>query len=106
MSDKLLVRVIGKVIPQPKKPVCDFKRKPFNHVTIKFKAPLNNLKVMVMRKTDTQNRWTTIGDNVKKSMEVVDANPPKTGKASYAILYKTDNGNLGPLSNSETIELR
>lgn len=105
ISNKLLIRVGVPEIPIAKKPNCSFLAKPFRHVQVSFEKPADSFQVTIMRKTQDEDRWTTIADNVQNVGKIIDANPPQKGTVSYALLYKTERGRLGPLSKSETLEI-
>ncbi len=105
MSDKLFVRVKPKDIPRADRPDCEYKEKPFRHIIVQFKEPSDYLQVAVLRKTDSQKRWTTIADRVGGTDRIIDADPPQSGSVSYAILYKTENGTSGVPSKQESIDI-
>ena len=105
MSDRLFVRVQPKKVPQADKPACRYNPVPFRHVTIHFEKPKNFLEVAVLRKTGASDRWTTIADHIGGTDTIVDTDPPVSGSVSYAILYRTNNGIAGLLSEKETITI-
>ena len=106
ISDKLLVRVIPNAIPKPEKPDCNYKQEPFSQVVISFEPPPSFLLAIVLRKSDEQDRWTTIADNVRGTNEVIDLDLPPSGSVSYAIMYKTEHGLTGAVSENRTIKIQ
>ena len=105
ISDKLLVRVGPKKIPQPGKPSCTLEEKPFRRIIITFDEPPEYLKAVIVRKTDQEDRWQTLADNLGSGGEIVDTAPPKSGEVSYAVMYKTDNNIHGELSKPGKISM-
>ena len=105
VSDTLRIRVIPKPVPRPDRPDCEYEKEPFRHVVVTFETPDDFLQVSVLRKTGSQDRWTTISDHIGGTDRVVDANPPQSGTVSYAILYRTENGISGQPSEETTLTI-
>ncbi len=105
MSQTRMVRVAPKDIPRAAKPRCTFRKEPFPRVEIVFKKPPRFLLASVVRQMEGQDRWYTLADNLQGDT-VVDADPPRSGKVSYAVFYKTKKGSIGELSKSRMLTIK
>ena len=104
LGNKLFVIVGSPEIPRPARPVAKLGKEPFLRVTIKFKEPDNFLRTAVMRKID-DGPWVTIARDVAGVDEIVDADPPRSGKLEYRVVYLDESSSWGPPSESVSVEV-
>jgi len=104
-SNKLYIKVGAPDIPQPGKPDVTFKPKPFPHIVIDFKEPPRQLLASIHRRENEKGPWVTVADNIRNSTQFIDANPPRSGRVQYRVLYSAENGKTGVPSKTRILSV-
>jgi hypothetical protein len=105
LSNRLFVRAGSEKIPTPDRPELTFKKKPFAHVVIRFRQPPDFLTASIMRRDNEKGPWLTIADKIGGSDRAVDADPPRSGRVAYRVLYAAENGKTGRPSSEKKLNL-
>jgi len=102
-SGPALITVGTPAIPTPGSPKLALLKEPFVLIKIMFDPPPRGLEAVTERKLETETLWLRLPGSTDKG-ELTDADPPKIGKISYRIVFRTVNGVLGPPSPATVIE--
>jgi len=89
-------------IPAPGKPAAVFAAQPFPRVRLTWVQPPQALLIVVERRAEGEKFWAVVAGPLSGT-EVVDSNPPKSGRIEYRLVYQTAAGAKGPASAAVTI---
>ncbi len=101
-SAAIEVRIAPPPIPAPPAPKAEFVAKPSPFVRVSFAPAPQGLEAVLERKLPAEQDWTILSV-VAQGSEMVDANPPASGKAEYRIAYRTRSGVYGPASPAAAV---
>ncbi len=96
-SKALPVRVGNPEIPAPGKPAAVFAAQPFPRVKLTWAQPPQELFIVVERRAEGEKFWAVVAGPLSGT-EVVDSNPPKSGRIEYRLVFQTAAGAKGPAS--------
>jgi hypothetical protein len=100
------VRVGAPALPAPPVPRAQFSAKPFPRVILEFApSPQPSLRYALERR-EPKGAWRMIqGPFPRETAQVMDANPPRAGKAIYRLVAIASNGTPGPTSPAVEVEI-
>ncbi len=101
-SKAVPVRVGNPEIPAPGKPTAVFAAQPFPRVKLTWAQPPQKLFIVVERRGEGEKFWAVVAGPLS-GIEVVDSNPPKSGRIEYRLIYQTAAGAKGPASAAVAI---
>mgnify|MGYP002398870610 CR=1 FL=1 len=103
LGNKLFVIAGSTEIPRPARPAVKLQKEPFSGVIVRFEAPEGFLRAAVMRRLN-DGPWVTIASDIAGVEEITDADPPRSGKLEYRVVYLDESHSWGPPSESVSLE--
>lgn len=98
-SKKHLVRVVAPDIPKAENPELKLEKKPFTHISIRFKTPPENLLAAIQRQDTADAPWITLNKGLSGTNTTMDTHPAVSETARYRVIYHSDNGEEGQPSD-------
>ena len=102
-SDAVLVRVGPPPIPEPPAPKAELVLKPFPLVRLSVPLVPQGLELVLDRKLESETDWLRLSSTARGG-EIVDGNPPLSGRIQYRIIFRTSSGVYG--SPSAVVEVQ